>query len=59
MNWFLILKPPSSFMQAMEDYVKDAPQGAIVRKDQVYVQTSIPVLFSNLCGFMYEVQVCI
>lgn len=27
-------QPPSSFMQAMEDYVKDAPQGAIVRKDQ-------------------------
>ncbi|MCH85677.1 clathrin assembly family protein, partial [Trifolium medium] len=27
-------QPPSSFMQAMEDYVKDAPQGVIVRKDQ-------------------------
>ncbi|CAJ1944640.1 unnamed protein product [Sphenostylis stenocarpa] len=27
-------QPPSSFLQAMEEYVKDAPQGPIVRKDQ-------------------------
>ncbi|XP_027329252.1 putative clathrin assembly protein At5g35200 isoform X2 [Abrus precatorius] len=27
-------QPPSSFLQAMEEYVKDAPQGQIVRKDQ-------------------------
>ncbi|KAE9602310.1 hypothetical protein Lal_00049567 [Lupinus albus] len=27
-------QPPSSFLQAMEDYVKDAPQGLVVRKDQ-------------------------
>ncbi|XP_004508453.1 putative clathrin assembly protein At5g35200 [Cicer arietinum] len=27
-------QPPISFMQTMEEYVKDAPQGAIVRKDQ-------------------------
>ncbi|ESW27051.1 hypothetical protein PHAVU_003G169400 [Phaseolus vulgaris] len=26
-------QPPSSFLQAMEEYVKDAPQGQIVRKD--------------------------
>ncbi|XP_061350672.1 putative clathrin assembly protein At5g35200 isoform X2 [Gastrolobium bilobum] len=28
-------QPPSSFLQAMEEYVRDAPQGSIVRKDQV------------------------
>ncbi|KAK7292041.1 hypothetical protein RIF29_07671 [Crotalaria pallida] len=27
-------QPPSSFLQAMEEYVKDAPQGLVVRKDQ-------------------------
>ncbi|KAG2407979.1 putative clathrin assembly protein [Vigna angularis] len=27
-------QPPSSFLQAMEEYVIDAPQGPIVRKDQ-------------------------
>ncbi|KAL2338417.1 hypothetical protein Fmac_012863 [Flemingia macrophylla] len=27
-------QPPSSFLQAMEEYVKDAPQGPVVRKDQ-------------------------
>ncbi|OIW18593.1 hypothetical protein TanjilG_13345 [Lupinus angustifolius] len=27
-------EPPSSFLQAMEEYVKDAPQGLVVRKDQ-------------------------
>lgn len=29
------MKPPSSFLQAMEEYVKDAPQGSIARKNQV------------------------
>lgn len=29
------MKPPASFLQAMEDYVKDAPRDSIVRKDQV------------------------
>ena len=32
------MKPPTSFLQAMEEYVKDAPQGAIVRKDQVWMK---------------------
>ncbi|XP_057416755.1 putative clathrin assembly protein At5g35200 [Lotus japonicus] len=27
-------QPPSSFLQAMEEYVKDAPQGSIARKNQ-------------------------
>ncbi|XP_019440645.1 PREDICTED: putative clathrin assembly protein At5g35200 [Lupinus angustifolius] len=27
-------QPPSSFLQAMEEYVKDAPYGLVVRKDQ-------------------------
>lgn len=34
------MKPPSSFLQAMEEYVKDAPQGPIVRKDQVLVDVA-------------------
>ncbi|KAF1876111.1 hypothetical protein Lal_00006742 [Lupinus albus] len=29
-----IEQPPSSFLQAMEEYVKDAPHGSVVRKDQ-------------------------
>ncbi|OIV99893.1 hypothetical protein TanjilG_26231 [Lupinus angustifolius] len=27
-------QPPPSFLQAMEEYVKDAPHGSVVRKDQ-------------------------
>jgi hypothetical protein len=42
-------------MQAMEDYVKDAPQGVIVRKDQV-CRASISILSCNICGFMCEMQ---
>jgi len=34
------MKPPSSFLQAMEEYVKDAPQGPIVRKDQVLIDVA-------------------
>lgn len=32
----LILKPPASFLQAMEEYVKEAPRGSTFRKDQVH-----------------------
>ena len=29
------MKPPASFLQAMEEYVRDAPRGSTFRKDQV------------------------
>jgi len=29
------MKPPSSFLQTMEEYVRDAPRMSIARKDQV------------------------
>lgn len=35
-------QPPSSFLQAMEEYVKDAPQGPIVRKDQATDKIASP-----------------
>ncbi|RYR30586.1 hypothetical protein Ahy_B01g055331 isoform B [Arachis hypogaea] len=34
--------PPTSFLQAMEEYVKDAPQGIVVRKDQANDKTASP-----------------
>lgn len=30
------LKPPASFLQAMEEYVRDAPRVSVVHKDQVH-----------------------
>lgn len=45
------MKPPSSFLQAMEEYVKDAPQGPIVRKDQVWMN------IEELCFFVMVISV--
>lgn len=44
------MQPPSSFLQAMEEYVKDAPQGS-VHKDQVWmnINNSYVLVFVALC----------
>lgn len=31
----MLLKPPASFLQTMEEYVREAPRMSSVRKDQV------------------------
>lgn len=30
-----MMKPPASFLQTMEEYVREAPRGSTFRKDQV------------------------
>ncbi|XP_042453937.1 putative clathrin assembly protein At5g35200 [Zingiber officinale] len=37
-----IEQPPSSFLTAMEDYVRDAPRASTVRKDQAKDENDIP-----------------
>ncbi|ONK76715.1 uncharacterized protein A4U43_C03F31370 [Asparagus officinalis] len=37
-----IEQPPASFLQAMEEYVKDAPRASTVRKDQVKEEKETP-----------------
>lgn len=46
------MKPPASFLQTMEDYVREAPRVSTVRKDQVQK-------CSLFCGFVsMEEQSC-
>lgn len=35
-DYWLVMKPPASFMQAMEEYAREAPRGSTFRKDQVH-----------------------
>lgn len=36
MSYLFLMKPPASFLQAMEEYVREAPRGSTFRKDQVW-----------------------
>lgn len=40
------MKPPASFLQAMEEYVREAPRGSTFRKDQVRIFLCMHVLVS-------------
>lgn len=47
LNSDLIMKPPASFLQAMEEYVRDAPRFSSVRKDQVW-KCSVLILILDI-----------
>lgn len=40
--YFVVLKPPTSFLQAMEEYVKEAPLAAGAKKEQVMEKLAAP-----------------
>lgn len=40
--YFFVLKPPTSFLQAMEEYVKEAPLAAGAKKEQVMEKLAAP-----------------
>lgn len=47
------MKPPASFLQAMEEYVKEAPRDSVVRKDQVSTAFCMP-FFALQSGIFFN-----
>lgn len=45
-----LIQPPASFLQAMEEYVREAPRGSTFRKAQVEVK--LVFILKDMCGFL-------
>jgi hypothetical protein len=50
------MKPPASFLQTMEDYVREAPRGSTFRKDQVRNCSLLTLLEINFMCIVIEKQ---
>jgi len=57
-NYLFLMKPPASFLQTMEDYVREAPRGSTFRKDQVRNCSLLTLFYRNkfLCALLLKTR---